>query len=254
MTTYESAPSFQAALAACEQLANQRLEGTRSETASTGHRLSARLLTTRDALEAAYRLRYDVYVRQMGHKQFHADHTEGRIEEPLDQSGRVLGVYAGPDLVGTVRTNYARDSRLGYYEQLYEMSAVGPHHPKRTAISTKLMVHPAFRRRVLSVSSLLVLAAYATQLVDGIRFNFIDCTSVMERFFTRFGFQRHIASVRHPEYGPSVCMALDLHDFEHIARVRSPFTPLARPELITGGRQRESIPTAHAGIERGRLA
>ena len=74
--------------------------------------IDIRLPATETEFEAVYRLRYDVYVAELGYSQRYADHVRRRIVEPMDDSASLLGAFDGSVLVGTLRTNYAKDSCL----------------------------------------------------------------------------------------------------------------------------------------------
>jgi len=79
-----------------------------------------KLVATDAEREAVYRFRYDIYVEEMGRQQQYADHTRRRVVEPFDKTGHVFGAFSHGQLIGTVRTNCARDSDLDYYTDLYE--------------------------------------------------------------------------------------------------------------------------------------
>lgn len=176
--------------------------------------------TVSDA-EAVFRLRYEVYVEELGRTQRYADHAARRIEEPLDASANVFCAYEGARLVGTVRSNYTRRSSLGEYEALYEMKRCGAAHPLNTSVTTKLVVAPDHRRSTLAYR--LAVATYHVGLCDGILFDFVDVYPARVPFFERLGYRVHIPRAVHPEYGAVIVMRLGMRDAEHLAAVDSPF-------------------------------
>ena len=66
---------------------------------------------------AVRRLRYEIYVEEMGRPQPHADHERREIGEELDQHSWILGIRADGALAGTLRLNRV-DRGIGKYEQL----------------------------------------------------------------------------------------------------------------------------------------
>jgi hypothetical protein len=108
--------------------------------------------TSAEHRTAVFRLRYDVYVKEMGRTQRYADHSRSQVEEPMDTAGHVVAAFAGAgDVVGTVRSNLLRlTSSTGLYEDLYDFAALQPAVREYTSITTKLIVHRDFRNTSLA--------------------------------------------------------------------------------------------------------
>lgn len=177
--------------------------------------------TTSQALDVV-RLRYEVYVEELGRTQTHADHRERTIREPLDEHALMWVAYEGERLVGSVRVNYADEGDLGDYPALYEMARMGTLHPKRTSITTKLVVAREYRNSALAYR--LAMAGYRGMLEDGILHDFIDVFPERIPFFERLGYRIHVPAAHHPEYGSVVVMTLSVRDAVHLERVGSPFS------------------------------
>jgi GNAT superfamily N-acetyltransferase len=177
-----------------------------------------------DELEQLFRFRYRIYVDEMQRKQKHADHVHRRIRDGLDEFATNLIAWdATGAVVGTVRTNFARDGDLDGYELFYEMASAGSCHPCSTSICTRLMIAPAYRRSLLAVR--LAVAVYDVGLKNGITHNFIDCNEHLVPFFEGLGFVRHIEPQEHEDYGRVHCMRLTLHDRERLTLLASAFLP-----------------------------
>ena len=76
-----------------------------------GHKntmLEIRLAKTPKEKEQVFKLRYQIYVEELGYTQHYANHEQKRIEEPLDKSGHIFVALKNCNLVGTARSNYAR--------------------------------------------------------------------------------------------------------------------------------------------------
>jgi GNAT superfamily N-acetyltransferase len=177
--------------------------------------------TSAEHRTAVFRLRYDVYVKEMGRTQRYADHSRSQVEEPMDTAGHVVAAFAGADVVGTVRSNLLRlTSSTGLYEDLYDFAALQPPVRAYTSLTTKLVVHRDFRNT--SLASQLARAAYRYGLENGVEEDFIDCNAHLVHFFLRLGYTE-IKPITHPEYGVVVLLRLRLRDRAQLSTVRSPF-------------------------------
>jgi hypothetical protein len=182
--------------------------------------IEVRLVDSSAEAQAVFRLRYDVYVSELGREQRHANHELRTIEEPLDASALLWAAYDDGRLVGTVRCNFSRDSDLGEYAELYQMSGV-PMHPASTTITTKLLVASEYRNTSLAYR--LAVAEYRKVLAEGGTHDVIDVYPARVPFFERLGYRVHVPEVVHSEFGKVIVMSLDLRDAAHLARVGSPF-------------------------------
>jgi hypothetical protein len=98
--------------------------------------------------EAVYRLRYDVYVQEMGRYQGSADHAGRRLVEPEDETARIF--YAAEDdgtLVATSRFSWGGDGP--FTPRLIESYQLAPFlaemAPERIAVGERGMVVPRLR-------------------------------------------------------------------------------------------------------------
>jgi len=183
--------------------------------------IQIRKVRTTSEREAVFRLRYEVYIEELGRTQRYADHAARTIEEPLDACGNVFCAYDGARLVGTVRSNYAWRSPLEEYEALYDMESCGAAHPSHTSVTTKLVISPEYRCSTLACR--LAMATYHTGLCDGVLFDFVDVYPARIPFFERLGYRVHLPRALHPEYGPVIVMRLAMRDARHLTSVKSPF-------------------------------
>ena len=65
------------------------------------------------------------------------------------------------------------------------------------------------------------------QLLDGIKFNFIDCETHNIPFFQKIGYQL-IGNFDYQVYGSGNLMVLDLLNLKHLEKVNSPYQHLFR--------------------------
>lgn len=189
-------------------------------------RYRVRLARTQTEIQLARRLWYEVYVEEMGRHLGDANHKDRLLGDPRDEVGRlIVAVDARGEIIGTVLCTLCRERHLGFYEPLYQMDRFAPMHPMRTSIGTKLIVSKK-HRRAGRVFGRLMQAAFCLGLLNGIRYNAIDCREETMPVFLRMGFREHIPSIRHPLYGTAHCLAIDLEDRLMLAEHRSPFLPL----------------------------
>lgn len=167
--------------------------------------------------EDVYRLRYAAYADFWEANRGWMDHGNHTIRDDLDETGHLYAAFLGGELVGTVRSNYARESDLTDY---FERVGLDPSEFPDASATFRLAVAPAHRGTTTAIR--LAAATFVGGLRDGIRFNVIDTRPVLVPFYERLGYEVHSHFVD-PEYGPCAVMVLDLHDEAHLRRVGSPF-------------------------------
>ncbi len=177
-------------------------------------------LTTQE-LNEVYKLRYSVYVEDLKYHQPYADKISKKLRDPLDSTGNIFGIFRNNEAIGTVLTNYAKHSDLGYYSELYKMKELNYGSYYDSSITTKLIVRRDFRSK--SAAFRLALATYIQALKDGIKYDFVDCDLEMVPFFVRLGYNVHIESMLHPEFGHGAVLVLELQNIEHLEECNSPF-------------------------------
>ena len=176
------------------------------------------------ALEAVYRFRYIIYVEEMNRKQKYADHAAKRICDPLDPGSYVVAAWDSAELVGTLRINFLRETDFGEYFDLYHIGRLPDAVQQHTSITTRLMIHPRFRRGTLGVR--LFNALYRFALERGITTDVIDCNAHLIPLFTGLGYRVFRDDLIHPEYGAVTVMKLDLYDYYHFQQINSPILPV----------------------------
>jgi predicted GNAT family N-acyltransferase len=171
---------------------------------------------------AVRRLRYEIYVEEMGRPQPHADHERREIGEELDQHSWILGIRADGALAGTLRLNRV-DRGIGKYEQLYRLADLDADARRRTVIVTALMLRPSVRG--VGAMGMLFRAIYSQARSMGVDTCWIDCNEPLVPMFERWGFVSQ-GPLHHPLYGQVRLMRLDLLDRDHLAAVSSPFAKI----------------------------
>ncbi|MEG3861178.1 N-acyl amino acid synthase FeeM domain-containing protein [Microcoleus sp. herbarium12] len=190
--------------------------------------LNIRLAETGEEREQVFKLRYKVYIEEMGKTSHYADSHHKTIIEPLDNSAKILAAFYNNRLVGTARNNLARSSNLEYYPQLYQMDYVGDAHPKFTSISGKLMVQKELRGNQIALH--LIRENYRQLLLEGIRFDFSECDSELVAYYSKIGY-KSIGTLNHPEYGEGTIIMLDLLDLDYLEQINSPLKDICKTFL-----------------------
>jgi len=180
--------------------------------------LEIRAPRTAQEVAAIERLRYDVYVTEMGRRMSEADHTARRLGESLDAKAIVLGAFTTQGTcIGTIRVNDLIE--LGSKgAELYEVPAADQ-RPGSIAIATRLIVEPERRGGTLGVA--LCCAMYLSSLRAGFRTIRIDTNAHLLPLYERLGMRR-IGAKHHEVYGDVTILELDMFDEAHLRAVRSP--------------------------------
>lgn len=183
--------------------------------------MEIRLATTVEERQHVYRMRYEVYVEEMGRTQKYADHTRRTVEEPLDEKARIYYAVHGGRIVGTMRQNYFRDGGLYYYPELYRFELFDSDLWDSFSVTTKLIVRPELRAGTLGTR--FALHGFEQCIKDGMTFDFIDCNPHLEGYFKKLGYMPYCGRIMHPEYGDVLPLALPFQDLEHLKLTSSPF-------------------------------
>jgi N-acyl-L-homoserine lactone synthetase len=170
-------------------------------------RIDIRLARGREMIEAAQRLRYEVYCGELGRTSPDADDARRIIADGLDGTGNTFVALEAGEAIGTLRLNFARDAPLGVLEDLYGMER-SPHHPAATAICTRFIVRRARQRGPAAMKLIATVARHCGQ--NGIKEVYADCVSPHLPFYKAIGFRVIAPSFFHRENGPSHPMMIDV--------------------------------------------
>ncbi len=188
--------------------------------------IEIRLAQTPEEREQVFKLRYNIYVEEMGKKPYYADCKLKILEEPLDSHAKIFAAYQNGQVIGTIRNNLAISSNLEYYSHLYKMyETVGDAHPHHTSITTKFMIKKEFRGSTLFRE--LFRSWYKHLLNEGVKFDFADCAPRTTILYQKLGYQV-IGEINHPEYGYGNLLMFNILDFEHLKKVNSPLTNICQ--------------------------
>ena len=188
-------------------------------------RLTVGTATTPEERDAVYRLRYRVFVEEMGWKAADADHATKKTDD-LDAAATVYYLTDGKDIVAAMRTVRAVDAPGSKYEGFYRLHQF-PEVPREAVqFTAALIVAPAWRgTRALGQ---LLTVAYEKGRENGIWLDFIHCAPSLVALYEAMGYRRFRHDVLETDVGLRIPLALVADDVEHLTRARSLFARLAR--------------------------
>jgi predicted GNAT family N-acyltransferase len=161
------------------------------------------LCRNRAMLASAQRLRYEVYVGELGRNSPHADHELKTIADELDHTGNTFVAIEAGETTATMRMNLSFRGSIGAFEELYGMKH-SAHHPKSTAICTKFIVKESKRGSQTWIKLLTAAGRFAAR--NNIRELYIDCIPTLVQYYEALGFRVVGPSFLHRENGPSYPM------------------------------------------------
>ncbi len=173
--------------------------------------------------EQIFRLRYGVYVEEMGKPYPGADHRSHLLTDSLDSTAILLYVTNSTEkVIASVRCNYAADVKNvdGLHLQLASLEPpVEPH----VTVCSRLVVAKEFRRQRAIIHSLLC-AMYSWGLDHDIQINLCHTAEALVPFFRRLGYVESGAKFL-DEHSVTIQQPMKLHvlNLQHLAMVKSPF-------------------------------
>lgn len=193
-----------------------------------------RLAETEAEKEAIYRLRYEVYIEEMGGGARHreADPAGRQLRDGLDEHAYHFYVRSGGAVVACARLNLRRDGPLECEEQV-EMARFAPAFPDRVSMSSRLVLHAGLRGS--HVLRQIVRAMYKFGREQQVQFDFIDCHPRLLPLYSRLGYRIYRPGFKHPKYVYVIPMVLVVDDVDYLQQVNSPFLSLARRHPPSAG-------------------
>jgi CRP-like cAMP-binding protein/predicted GNAT family N-acyltransferase len=189
--------------------------------------LTVHTASTQAEKEEIFRLRYTVYIEEMDGASRHqeANSLNREFRDDWDDKAYHLYVRQGDTMVGCVRVNMRIDGPLEC-EEGFALEQFAPAFPDHVAIVSRLALHPQVRGN--AVVKRLMKHIYENVRDMGVRFAFLDCHPKLIPLYSRIGFRIYRPGFKHPKYTFVIPMVLVMDDVEHMQRVSSPFTPIAR--------------------------
>ncbi len=189
------------------------------------------LATTAKEKEKVYRLRYRIYVEEMGRRISRADHRRRLLYDDMDDWGLLFYARAGREIVGTVRLHIGRkdDSppeltapmAMDKFQDF--CASAGASHP--LSFASKGMIASHYRKS--RAHHLLCTHYYQACRSHDVLFHFSGGAPSLVAMHEHLGARRYKSNFFVPDYGCMVPFVTLLDDIDHLRRVRSPFGEVA---------------------------
>ncbi len=175
--------------------------------------------------EAIYRLRYEIYVEEMGRYRAVADHKRRRLVEPDDARSRLYFAAEGDEVVGTMRLTWGGDGAFTRrHIQQYDLEPFLAEVPAaQIIVGERFMVTKAHR------GSDLIFRLFCTYLrfvnEKRIQLIFGDSEPHLLNLYQGLGFRTYTKrNVNSPETGYLIPLLMVAEDLEHMRAIGSPLT------------------------------
>lgn len=184
---------------------------------------------TKDQREAVYRLRYDVYVEEMGRYQTVADHDRRMLYEDVDEQSRIAFAELDGEIVATGRVTWGGDApipqRMVDQYQLAPFLAEVPQ--SAICVGERAMVRPHLRGSDVLLRMMGNGMQFANE--NRIQLTFGDCEPHLLNLYLGLG-QRTYAktNVNSAEAGYLIPIVTVIEDYEYFKHLNSPLLPYLR--------------------------
>lgn len=212
------------------------------------------LAETEAERQAIYRLRYDVYVEEMGRYRGVADHDRRMLYEDVDAQSRISYIEMDGDIVATARLTWGGDAALP--QRMIDQYSLSPFLAElpaaAIAVGERAMVRPHLRGTDLLLK--LMCNGISWMNEHRIQLIFGDCEPHLLNLYLGLGQRTYSrTNINSPEAGYLIPIVTVVEDIEHFRRVGSPLLPYLR-DFGADARVPACIQRAFAGGPRSRPA
>lgn len=184
------------------------------------------IAVTREEREAVYRLRYDVYVEEMGRYQTVADHAQRMLYEDVDEQSRISFARVDGEMVATARITWGGDApipqRMIDQYQLAPFLAEVPQ--SAIAVGERAMVRPHLRGTDILLRMMGNGMRFANE--NRIQLVFGDCEPHLLNLYLGLGQRTYSkVNVNSAEAGYLIPIVTVIEDIEHFRKLNSPLLP-----------------------------
>jgi predicted GNAT family N-acyltransferase len=169
-----------------------------------------------------FRLRYDIYVKEMNYLAGVVDSENKLLTDPYDETARLLYATVGDEVAGTLRIHWGADAPFPpeFYET-YDLARFEPVVPaEKMMIFTRFMVRKQYRGTMLPFQ--LLTAVAESSLSKKAQLSFCDCRPHLLNLYLNLGFRTYAKTYNDAALGLMVPLVLVIDDLEHLKRVNSP--------------------------------
>ena len=211
----------------------------------TNH-LFIRPINSAQELDAVERLRYQVYVNELGRRPEGCNDDLQSLKDPEDAYSIVLAAFDDEQMVGTFRiTPVDQLDKDSSWSELYENKKF-PVEPNLQFIFSRMIVANGYRGNGLAAD--FFKAAFDCIRETGGELAFLHCQSHLVSLYEVMGFRRYAPGFVHEEAGFRIPMVMITGDWGHFEAVKSPLLMqvMQYPPNVILGDWFEQTFTAHS--------
>ncbi len=178
---------------------------------------------TKDEREAVYRLRYDVYVEEMGRYQTVADHKRRMLYEDCDEQSRISYVSIDGEVVATARLTWGGDAPIP--QRMIDQYGLAPFLAElpasAIAVGERGMVRPHLRGTDLLLKMFGAGMQFAKE--NRIQLVFGDCEPHLLNLYLSLGQRTYSkTNVNSAEAGYLIPLVTVIEDIDYFREMNSP--------------------------------
>ncbi len=177
----------------------------------------------------AFRLRYEIYVEEMGRYHSIADHDNRLLIEPEDGTARIFVAEVDGRVVGTSRMNWGADAAFSerHVSQYRMQPFLDRIPPADIAVGERFMVEPSLRGTDLLWQFFETGCRFFNN--QRIQLSFGDCEPHLLGLYQKMGFRTYSRdNVNSSEAGFLVPLLMVIEDHAHLRSIDSPLVGILR--------------------------
>jgi predicted GNAT family N-acyltransferase len=192
--------------------------------------IQVRAASTDDEREQIYRLRYEVYVEELGQLYAEAAHDRRLLYDPVDDVARLVMAVADGRVVGTLRVVVGADGPVpqSIYDEFHLDRLVDLVSVERMVFMSRFMVDSEYRGTDVTIKLMQALRAIWFEHRPDLSFG--DCEPHLLGFYTALGWRTY-CSPYHDENLDVLFPLVLVNDPDHLQRIGSPLLQLGLAEL-----------------------
>jgi hypothetical protein len=184
---------------------------------------------TEEERRAVYRLRYDVYVEEMGRYQTVADHDQRMLYEDVDKQSRISYASIDGEVVATARLTWGGDG--AFPQRMIDQYGLAPFLDElpadAIAVGERAMVRPHLRGTDLLFKIMISgrdwISERRIQLIFG------DCEPHLLNLYLSLGQRTYSKkNINSPEAGYLIPIVTVVEDVDYLRKINSPMAEYAR--------------------------
>lgn len=186
-----------------------------------------------DQLSSLYRLRHEIFFRELGALLSEDEIRRGYITDPLDEIGYNYGLYDSRSILGSIRVvDLARIPESESILKRFSPERIVTEFGRESiCLVGRLALTPSCRSG--TALARLCLKAYEDGRKRNLKVAISDCSPYLLPLYTRLGYRCYGDVINDPLYGPKLPILLLLEDAAYFSAIRSPFAKIAAKLPVT---------------------